>query len=170
MTQPAVVSADASPSPSRYPSPTHATTVVLRDGSVIGVRALHPNDEPALREFLRGLSQQSRWLRYCGQLGDEALMREAHRQTHVEETRGLGLIATAGREERIVGHAEFTGVRDDRAEVSFAIADACQGQGLGTILVGQLAQLASDGGIRTFEAEVLPENHQMLAVFRESGF
>jgi len=168
MTQPPVASADSSRS--GHPSPTHATTVVLRDGSVIAVRELHPNDEPALREFLRGLSRESRWLRYCGHLGDDALMREAHRQTHVEDTRGLALIATAGRDERIVGHAEFTGVRDDRAEVSFAIADACQGQGLGTILVGQLAQLASDRGIRTFEAEVLPENHQMLAVFRESGF
>jgi len=168
MTEPAVASAE--PFASRHPSPTHATTVVLRDGSVIGVRALHPNDEPAVREFLRGLSQQSRWLRFCGQLGDEALMREAHRQAHVEETRGLGLVATAGEEERIVGHAEYAGVRDDRAEVSFAIADACQGQGLATILVGQLAQLASDRGIRTFEAEVLPENHKMLAVFRESGF
>jgi acetyl coenzyme A synthetase (ADP forming)-like protein len=168
MTTPEVASSDSSRS--RYTSPTHATTVVLRDGSVIGVRALHPNDEPTLREFLRGLSQQSRRLRFFGLLGDEALTREAHRQTHVEETRGLGLVATAGGEERIVGHAEYAGVRGDRAEVSFAIADACQGQGLGTILVGQLAQLASDRGIRTFEAEVLPENHQMLAVFRESGF
>src|SRR5678816_1504741 len=101
MTKPPVASADSSPS--RYPLLTHATAVVLRDGSVIGVRALHPDDEPALREFLLGLSRQSRWLRYCGQLGDEALMREAQRQTHVEDTRGLALIATAGREERIVG-------------------------------------------------------------------
>ena len=101
MTDPAVASADSF----AYgrPSPTGATTVVLRDGSVVGVRPLHPNDEPVVREFLRGLSQQSRWFRFCGQLGDDALMREAHRQTHVEETRGLGLVATAGEEERIVG-------------------------------------------------------------------
>jgi acyl-CoA synthetase (NDP forming) len=109
MTKPAVASADSCPS--RYPSPPQATTAVLRNGSVIGVRALHPNDEPALREFLRGLSQQSRRLRFFGLLGDEALMREAHRETHVEETRGLGLVATAD------------GVRGDHAEVSFAIAD-----------------------------------------------
>jgi acetyl coenzyme A synthetase (ADP forming)-like protein len=168
MTSSALTSADLFDA--EHTSPIHATTVVLRDGSVIGIRALHPNDEPAAREFLRGLSQQSRWFRFCGQLADEALMREAHRQAHVEETRGIGLIATAGVEERIVGHAEYAGVHDGRAEVSFAIADACQGQGLATILVGQLAQLASDRGIRTFEAEVLPENHKMLAVFRESGF
>ena len=87
--------ASAAPFASGRPSPIHATTVVLRDGSVIGVRALHPNDEPVVRDFLRGLSQQSRWFRFCGQLGDDALMREAHRQTHVEETQGLGLVATA---------------------------------------------------------------------------
>ena len=56
------------------------------------------------------------------------------------------------------------------AEVAFAIADACQHQGLGTILLGELAQIASSRGIRVFEAIVLPRNHQMVAVFRDSGF
>jgi len=57
-----------------------------------------------------------------------------------------------------------------RAEVALAIADAYQGRGLGTILLGQLAEAAHEHGIRQFEARVLPQNHRMIEVFRESGF
>jgi acetyl coenzyme A synthetase (ADP forming)-like protein len=45
-----------------------------------------------------------------------------------------------------------------------------QGKGLGTILLGQLAEAASEAGVSVFVAEVLPENHRMVGVFRDSGF
>jgi acetyl coenzyme A synthetase (ADP forming)-like protein len=149
-------------------SPAHEADVTLRDGATARVRVVRPEDEPALCEFLRGLSARSLRMRFCGAVGDDGLRREARRQAHVAD--GLGLVAVAGPGERIVGHAEYTGVRGDRAEVSFAIGDAFQGRGLGTILVGQLAQAASASGIRTLEAIVHPGNRQMLTVFRESGF
>lgn len=38
--------------------------IALRDGSTARVRPVSPADEPALREFLGGLSENSRWLRY----------------------------------------------------------------------------------------------------------
>jgi len=64
----------------------------------------------------------------------------------------------------------YSVIGTDRAEVAFAVADDRRDQGLGTLLLGELAQIASARGIRTFEAMVLPVNHQMLSVFRESGF
>ena len=72
----------------------------------------------------------------------------------------------------MVGHAGFERQPDhpDRAEVAFEIADAMQGKGLGTILLGQLAEAASQLGVQVLDAEVLPENHQMVKVFRDSGF
>ena len=57
-----------------------------------------------------------------------------------------------------------------RAEVAFTIADEFQRRGLGTILLGQLAEMAVANGIQEFEAEVVASNHAMLHVFRESGF
>lgn len=151
-------------------SGAEGTDVVLRDGSTTHVRALRPSDEPALYAFLRALSPESRRLRFGGGVSDVALAREARRAAQVETAHGLGLVATAGHDAHIVGHAEYAGIRGDRAEAGFAVADAYQGRGLGTVLVGQLAQLASARGIRTFEAIVLPQNYQMLTVFRESGF
>ncbi len=51
-----------------------------------------------------------------------------------------------------------------------AIADAWQGRGLGTILLGQLAEAAEQDGVTQFAAEMLPHNHRMVQVFRDSGF
>jgi GNAT superfamily N-acetyltransferase len=72
----------------------------------------------------------------------------------------------------VVGHAGFERQPDhsDRAEVAMEIADAMQGKGLGTILLGQLPEVANQLGIQVLDAEVLPENHQMVKVFHDSGF
>ena len=148
----------------------HNADVVLRDGSTVRVRPVGTDDEPRLVAFLRGLSAQSRQQRYFAALGDDQLALEARRQSRVDHARTFGLVATVGHEERVVGHAEYDVMPNDRAEVGFAIADEYQGQGLGTILLGQLAQVASAHGIVVFEATVLPANYQMLGVFRESGF
>jgi acetyl coenzyme A synthetase (ADP forming)-like protein len=57
-----------------------------------------------------------------------------------------------------------------KAELALAVADTYQGRGLGTILLGQLAESAQASGIDVLEAIVRPENHLMLKVLRESGF
>ena len=44
-----------------------------------------------------------------------------------------------------------------------------QHNGLGTILLGQLTQAADQAGVAVLSAEVLPHNHRMLHMFRDSG-
>ena len=60
---------------------------------------------------------------------------------------------------------------DGRAEVAFAVADEMQGHGLGH----DPARPPRRGrgrrtGSTTFVAEVMPQNHRMVEMFRESGF
>ncbi len=142
--------------------------IALRDGSTARVRPVSPADEPALREFLGGLSENSRWLRYFS-LGVN-LDKAAEAAAAGDRPEGYGLIVTTGAEERVVAHAVFELERADRAEVAFAVADEMQGRGLATVLIAHLAQVASARGITTFTATVLPENRRMISVFRESGF
>lgn len=54
--------------------------------------------------------------------------------------------------------------------MAFLVADAWQGHGISTIMLAHLASAAAQHGIRTFIAEVLPANHRMIDVFRQSGF
>lgn len=150
------------------PSAAFESDVVLRDGGTLHVRRVTREDVDALRGFLDGLSQESRYLRFFS--GGADTDRAARWAAGVGERDGLGLIVSAGRPERIVGHAEYERIDALRAEVAFAIADALRGRGLATVLMAQLAQAARDAGIETFEADVLPQNVRMLEVFRESGF
>ena len=84
--------------------------------------------------------------------------------------RGTGLVAVAGPEETVVAHACFVAETPGRAELAVAVADTWQGQGIATLLLAHLAQLAEASGIVTFVAWVHPTNRQMLQVFRDSGF
>ena len=151
--------------------PAHlATDVILRDGSTVRVRPVRPDDELRLLAFLRMLSEQSRVLRFFSPTSDTALGQMARRETQVDYTRHYGLVATRGADDEIVGHALYAAITEDNAEVAFAVADDYQGRGLGTILLGHLAEVAAAHGFHAFTAFVMPENYQMLAVFKESGF
>lgn len=142
--------------------------VVLRDGGTVRVRRMLPTDDQALLGLFTSLTDESRWLRFFSPTKGAALAAEAHRETNLDRT--FGLLALSGPDERVVGHAFYAALDDRRAEVAFTIANDYQGRGLGTILLGQLAEVAEANNIEMFEAEVVAANHAMLHVFRESGF
>jgi GNAT superfamily N-acetyltransferase len=56
------------------------------------------------------------------------------------------------------------------AEVAFAVDDAFQHQGLGTLLLRRLASLAVQHGFTRFWAVTQADNQTMHDVFLESGF
>ena len=88
----------------------------------------------------------------------------------MDYARRFGLVVTATPAEHLVGHAMYVVTEPTRAEVAFTIAPEYQSQGLGTLLLGQLAEAAAAVGITTFEATMLSENRRMLEVLRASGF
>src|SRR6266487_3776274 len=88
----------------------------------------------------------------------------------VDYSQEYGLVAVRGEGEEIVGQGIYLGVAPGEAEIAFTIAHDMQGLGLGTLLLAHLAEVAQENGISVFVAEVLPENHRMIEVFRESGF
>jgi len=141
---------------------------VLRDGSTVRIRPVQPDDEGRLLAFLSTLSDRSRAMRFFSAMGEGALAAEAHREVGNGDI--FGLLALTGRDERIAGHAMYAPLNNFHAEVGFTIADDYQGRGLGTILLGHLAEAAAANSIQMFEAEVLPHNHQMIELLRESGF
>ena len=143
--------------------------IVLRDGSTLHVRPVRSDDELPLRAFFRGLSDESRWFRFFGGSGEHFLTEAARRFAGLDGGT-FGLVATAGPAADIVGQGVYVPTHGDRAEIALAVADAYQGRGLGTIFLAHLAEAAAASRIRIFDAEVLPSNHRMLQLVRESGF
>jgi len=142
--------------------------VVLRDGSTVHIRPATLEDRDDMAGFLRDLSPDSRAFRFFSASVD--VEREARHSVDVDYRDTYALVATTGLQARLVGHAIYFKTTDGRAEAALAVADELQGMGLGTLLLAHLAQHAAANGIETFEAVVLPQNHRMIDVFRESGF
>ncbi|HEY4844351.1 MAG TPA: GNAT family N-acetyltransferase [Candidatus Dormibacteraeota bacterium] len=142
--------------------------VALRDGSTVHVRTARPEDEAAILAFLEELSAESRYSRFFS--GGPNLTEAAHRSAGAAPEDRCNLVACSGVDGAIVAHATYVRMGPARAEVAFAVGEALQGQGIATILLGQLAETAQRDGIFLFEASVLSENHKMIGVFRQSGF
>ena len=163
--------------------------VLLSDGRAAQLRAIRADDGPALRSFGQRLSSETVHFRFFAprrEISDEEI---AHFVT-VDYRERLALVAVVDSE--LVAVARYdrapalptdgplggtagtsegpnqTGVGE--AEVAFVVRDDQQGRGLGTVLLEHLASAAVARGIERFVADVLPDNHRMIGVFRSAGF
>ncbi len=140
-----------------------AADAVLADGTTVRIRPVRAQDEAELGAMLDGLSQRSRLLRFFSGAAD---LREAAALAATAP----GVVALAGDPEHIVGHALYVRDLPRSAEVAFEVAEPWHGRGVGTVLLGAVAQRAAADGIDTLTAIVMPANHAMIDVFRDSGF
>lgn len=141
----------------------YESDIVLRDGSLAFVRPATPDDHALLLEFLRKLTRDSINLRFHHSI-------DPHKEVAALIPTGNQFALIACRNEAVIGHAIYTTTVHARAEIAVIVLDEFQDKGLGTILLGQLAQAAADAGIAFFEAKVLPENARLLQVVSKLGF
>jgi len=144
--------------------------MVLRDGSRVDVRPIAATDKELIRQGFARLSPESRYRRFLSSmpaLDDRALAYLTELDHHDHEA----LIALDVESREGVGVARF--VRDSAepasAEVAVTVVDDWQGRGLGTALLGELADRAREEGVRRFTALVLAENRNMLGMLGELG-
>ena len=150
--------------------PSHLVSdVVLRDGSTALIRPAQPSDARRVEDYLIGLSPETRRLRFWSQAVNVTEL--AQRIVDVDYRDHLTLLVLSGGDEgTMIAGAQYHRMDAGRAELGLSVADAYQGRGIGSILLGQMAQAALANGVSTFVAEVLAENHRMINVFRASGF
>ena len=151
--------------------PAHMETdVVLRDGSTVHVRPARPGDRDRLEDYFMDLSDESRRLRFWGPVVN--IRERAEDAVEIDYVDHLTLLAFHGPDlSEVVGGAQY--IREgtaQRAEVAMSVSDELQGLGLASILIAHLAEAARENGIEFFAADVLPENHKMIQVFRGTGF
>lgn len=148
---------------------TDGGRLILRDGSSAELRRARPADQAALSALFQRLSPESRYRRFFSSAVPDSAPSVLCDQTDPAHRLTLVVTRTIAEESQIVATASYISERPGRAEVAFAVDDAFQGKGLGTLLLERLAVLAARHGITAFEALTLTENAPMLQVFRDSG-
>ena len=150
-------------------------SATLRNDSVVTIRAIQPEDKSMLSDAFYGLEKESRYTRFFG-FKEYVSPEELIRATEVDFDNEIALVVTITVEgkEIIIAGARYILMTDPsvtplRAEVAFTVEEDYQGQGLAGRLFEQLVDIARSKGVSTFEAEILPQNKAMLAVFAGRG-
>ena len=145
--------------------------LILRDGTTAEIRISRPKDKAGLKKFFSALSSESKRHRFFGTALPSDDLIEAFCDSSNPRTR-LTLIVTRISDgvARIAATGTYVARDPVSAEVAFAVDDALQGKGLGTLLLERLSLLAVRNGFQRFWALTMAENKPMLDVFKTSGF
>lgn len=142
------------------------------DGTSICIRPIRPEDAEIEKEFVRNLSQQSKYFRFMENL-NELTPELLNRFTQIDYDREMALIATIreNETERNIGVARYIINPDlNSCEFGLVVADAWQKKGLGTELMTELMITARMKGLKTMEGEILNNNYNMLNLVQKLGF
>lgn len=141
------------------------------------LRPIRPEDAQALQEFVRNLSEESRYMRFV------SMMRELSasmlsRYTRIDYDRELALVATiphhtSNKDEgdQVIAFAHYLRNRDGvGAEYALVVADDWQRHGLGVQMMRALIQAATHQGLSYIDGYVLASNYAMLGLLKHLGF
>jgi acetyltransferase len=154
-----------------YPSELEKT-VQTRDGRVLFLQPIRPEDEPALQEFVSRLSPEDRRLRFFSHV-KQLNHRMAARLTQIDYDREMALILVdpQAAAPEILGIMRISADADGaRAEYAGAVRSDLKGRGLGRLLLEEIIEYARRRGVREIWGEVLTENEPMLSLVRGLGF
>ncbi|MBT8441303.1 MAG: GNAT family N-acetyltransferase, partial [Gammaproteobacteria bacterium] len=154
-----------------YPSAL-VREAALSDGTTVTIRPIRPEDAIIEREFVNGLSEQSRYLRFMYAL-QEITPAMLSRFTQIDYDRELAFIAVddSSGEERQVGVARYITLPDEATcEFAIVVGDDWQGRGLARLLMGDLIAAARDAGLKKMYGTTLKENRGMLELAGNLGF
>ncbi|MCU1494601.1 MAG: putative acetyl-CoA synthetase [Acidimicrobiaceae bacterium] len=141
--------------------------VTLPSGRRVVIRPIRANDTAALIDFHERLSATSVHNRFFG-AHPHLTPREAISFAVVDYRRRMAFVAVDGTS--LIGVGRYEALGDPHvAEVAFVVADDFQRQGLGTTLLGLLAEYARAEDYRQFVAQILVSNLCMREVFARSG-
>jgi acetyltransferase len=144
----------------------------LPSGLDVVVRPIKPEDATIEQDFVRNLSEQSRFFRFM-RVMQELTPEMLARFTQIDYDREMAFIALkedpAGMTE--LGVARYVTNPDwNSAEFALVVADAYQGKGIGTKLMQAIMTAAKNKGLKILEGEVLVQNRPMRALIKKLGF
>ena len=150
---------------------TGPESVTTAYGIPLAIRPLRVADRPALAAAFARLSERSRCERF---LGPKPRLSSAELRylTEIDHRRHEAIVAVDPSDGALVGIARYAtppGVADS-ADMAVVVADAWQGQGIGTLLSRRLLSRAGENGIGHLTATAFAENGRARALLRRLGF
>jgi acetyltransferase len=156
-----------------HPYPSHLIErVQLPDGKDLVIRPIRPEDAQMEQEFVRGLSEQTKYFRFMQaikELTPEMLVRF----TQIDYDREMALIGVVEHDgsDVQVGVARYMARPGGEAcEFAIVVSDTWRNLGIGARLMRSLMQNARSRGFRVMDGEVLSANSRMLALMKSLGF
>jgi acetyltransferase len=156
-----------------YPYPTHlVSNWQLADGTHVLIRPLRPEDAALEQEFVRNLSEESRYFRFMDsvqELSESMLVRF----TQIDYSREMALIAVKeehGKEIELGVTRYAINPDGESCEFALVVADNMRGRGLGHKLMIVLMDTARSKGLKIMEGEVLNSNASMLKLMKRLDF
>jgi acetyltransferase len=144
----------------------------LSDGTEVTIRPIRPEDAVIERDFVNGLSEQSRYFRFMYSLS-KITPELLSRFTQIDYDREMALIAVTreGDREVQVGVARYASMPDPAScEFAIVVADQWQNKGLARRLMRALIDAARSRRYARMEGQVLTENRRMLDFVKSLGF
>lgn len=144
----------------------------LKDGTVVTLRPIKPEDEPMWHDLLGNCSTQSLWFRFS-YLFKQTTHEMATRYCFIDYDREIGIVAEVEEEgqRKLIGVGRLVAdVNHEAAEYAVIVVDRWHGRGLGGMLTDYSLEVAKKWGVKRVVAETTKDNARMLATFRERGF
>ena len=141
------------------------------DGVEYFVRPIRKDDAEREREFILGLSPESRFQRFMHAIREPSDELIAH-LIDIDSHSRMALVALVGTApaERIIGVARYAADADGKdCEFAITVADDWQCRGIGTNLVQLLFEHAAHEGFRNIYGHVLNDNQRMIELAESLG-
>ena len=157
-----------------YPYPVHLIQEwQMNDGKVVVIRPIRPEDAELEQEFVKAMSDESRYYRFMDTLR-ELTQTMLVRFTQIDYDREMALVAVMtddeGKESQI-GVARYVGNPDgESVEFALAVGDDWQKCGVGRKLMTALIDCARMKGYRAVVGDVLSTNSKMFRLMTSLGF
>ena len=147
------------------------TSYLLKDGTQMNLRPIHPTDEPRMRDLFYKLSEATIYYRFMSHQ-KRVSRHQIQDFVYIDHRNDVTIVVTlpeAHGEEIIAVGSYYLDQKTNLAEVAFVVSDQWQNRGIATFLLIHLMRIARRNGIRGFTAEVLTDNKPMQAVINKSN-
>lgn len=148
-------------------------SVQLRDGQLLKLRPVRPEDAGLEQEFVRRLSTESRYFRFhhgLAELSTSMLIRF----TQIDYDCEMAFVAlhtnANGQDEEIANSRYVQEADEETCEFALVVQDGWQGHGIGQLMMQAIIDHARERGLLRMRGDVLFENYKMLRLMKRMGF